>query len=107
MSFDNDFDDASLRANKGFLGTAGGSMIRVALLFGSGAVALALILTPIVEERSRDRVAFTNPGIDFTATGSVASRQSQGSYVIRRSVLQPDPEAVCIIRANGSRHGHC
>jgi hypothetical protein len=51
MSFDNDFDDASLRANKGFLGTAGGSMIRVALLFGSGAVALALILTPIVEER--------------------------------------------------------
>ena len=29
------------------------------------------------------------------------------TYTVRKSVLQPNPNAVCIIEADGSRHGDC
>ncbi|KFB08971.1 hypothetical protein [Nitratireductor basaltis] len=83
--------------------TARSGMLRAALLFGSAGVALALILTPIAERKSR---SYAFAGVDLMSTGTVA-KQRQGTYTIRRSVLQTHPDELCIIRANGSRSGVC
>jgi hypothetical protein len=85
-------------------------ILRVTLLFGSAAVALTLILVPIADKHARDRMfaSVQSPGIDMMSTGSIASRNGSGeSYTIRRSVLQADPKAVCIIRDSGVRSGSC
>ena len=84
------------------LSTAGMGMLRVALLFGSAAVALALILAPAADRYAKAHVV-GGDGIDYLATGSIAP---SGSYTIRRSVLQKSG-AVCIIRADGQRSGDC
>lgn len=84
-----------------WLGVAGTGMLRIALLFGSAAVALALILTPLAARHSRTNLVIG--GLDHTATGAIGDR---ASYTIRRSVLQ-DAGAVCIIRADGRRSGDC
>lgn len=80
--------------------------LRVALLFGSAAVAIALILGPIVDKGAGSVVA--NRGIsaelDRTATGSVSRN---GEYTIRRSVLQSSPASVCIIKSGGLQTGEC
>lgn len=89
--------------------------LRAALLFGSGAIALALIVTPILDRgtRARDAVVSLADTVDMTATGSVArpanpsAAQEAGRYTIRRSVLQASPTSICIIRDNGSRIGDC
>jgi hypothetical protein len=80
--------------------------IRVALLFGSAAVAFALILTPFVDRGAGSVVAARGVAaqLDQIATGSTAS---QGDYTVRRSVLQSSPQSVCVIRANGRRSGAC
>ena len=107
-------DDWELpRSSRGWdVGHAGMGALRIALLFGSAGVALALILTPIVEKQA-DRMAYSSypsgsypAGIDMMSTGTVGQR-STGSYVIRRSVLQPSPNSVCVIRQNGMRTGDC
>ena len=94
-------------------GGAGVGMLRAALLFGSAAIALALIVVPMLEGTEDSYLAQSYPGdvaypgdvgIDRTVTGSVTYK---GTYTIRRSVLQETPEAECIIRANGSRTGSC
>lgn len=86
--------------------TALGSL-HVALLFGAGAVALALVLTPIAESQTERLLYSSYPaGLDMMPTGTVGQR-STGSYTIRRSVLQPSPNSVCIIRDNGMRTGDC
>ncbi|MEM1378322.1 MAG: hypothetical protein AAGG69_13130 [Pseudomonadota bacterium] len=81
--------------------------LRVTMLFGGCAVALALLAVPLLQsDRSASFVNnITSPGIDYTATGTPANRGE--SYVIRRSVLQPSPQSSCIIRANGIRTGDC
>ena len=80
--------------------------LRVALLFGSAAVAFALILTPFVDRGAGSVVAARGVAaeLDQTATGSVST---SGQYKVRRSVLQSPESAVCIIRANGSQSGNC
>lgn len=83
--------------------------LSMALLFGSAAVAMALILTPLAENQI-ERMAFSGQpaGLDMMATGTVGVGQREvGSYTIRRSVLQPTPASVCIIRENGMRTGDC
>jgi hypothetical protein len=50
--------------------------------------------------------ASMSPGIDMMPTGTVGQRET-GSYIVRRSVLQPTPNSVCIIRGNGMRTGDC
>ncbi|NMG41162.1 hypothetical protein GRZ55_18120 [Chelativorans sp. ZYF759] len=87
--------------------TAGMSALRVTLLFGSAAVAMALILAPIADRHvtsGPSTQSAMNPGIDFMTTG--ATRQG-GTYTERRSVLQASPNSVCIIRDNGMRSGDC
>ena len=100
----------------GLMGEAGMGALRVTLLFGSAAVALALILTPIAETHTERLLYSSNPlGLDMMATGTVRSGAGVGpvgqrganAYTVRRSVLQPSPNSVCIIRNNGMRTGDC
>jgi len=102
----NGWDDSSTAWNRN-LGGAGMGALRVTLLFGSAAVAIALILAPMAERHTGTRQgpqSAMSPGIDFLTTGSVGYR---GTYTERRSVLQPTPQSVCVIRDNGMRSGDC
>jgi hypothetical protein len=94
----------------GFLGIAGSSAVRLALLFGSAAIALAFILTPIAENKII-RAAANQTGIDQIATGSTGSARralpATRNFVIRRSVLQNGKDDVCIINTDGVRTGTC
>lgn len=94
-------------SRSGMLGDVGMGALRVTLLFGSAAVALALILTPLAENHV-ERMAYSSytSRLDTMATGTVGPR-SNGTYTVRRSVLQPSPSSVCIIRSNGMRTGDC
>lgn len=110
MAFREEWESA--RQDRGnVLSGAGMGALRVALLFGSAAVALALIATPFIEGQA-ERIAYSSyssgypAGLDMMPTGTVGQRGS-GAYTIRRSVLQPSPNSVCIIRSNGMRTGDC
>jgi hypothetical protein len=86
---------------------AGGSILRIALLFGSVSIALAMIVTHLLDKNFSGNVTQTesaSSGLDF---GSTASIGEKGRYIIRKSVLQPDPNSVCIIRENGTYSGDC
>lgn len=86
------------------IGYAGmGVMLRIVLLFGSAAIAVALILTPILDRKTREASVYN---IDRIATGSV-NRGDGHIFTVRRSVLQPTPGSVCIIRGNGAKSGDC
>lgn len=107
MAYRDDRDEAEMSSATGAL--------RVALMFGAGAVALALLLTPLIEDQAdRMMLAASPAGLDMTVTGTVGGqrmpalgRRDGDSYVVRRSVLQPSPNSVCIIRGNGMRTGDC
>ncbi len=92
------------------LGVAGSGALRLSLLFGSAAIALTVILTPLAETQST-RVASSPTGLDQIATGSTPRVNrivpSGRIYTIRRSVLQSDINDVCIISGNGLRTGTC
>lgn len=83
------------------------SAVRVALLFGSAAVAVALLATPILDRNTRVRVSDLGhaSGLDMMSTGSTG--RSASSYVIRRSVLQSSPSAICVMHPDGRRSGDC
>lgn len=83
-------------------GSSPGGTVRLALIFGSVAVALGLVIAPLVEDGLMGKPGVG--GLDFISTGSISDDRS---YTIRRSVLQSRPDSVCIIRANGSRSGDC
>ena len=86
-------------------GGAGMGILRIALLFGSAAVALALILAPIAENQTRSYAGTKQAfDIDDIATGSVGKGNI---YTLRRSVLQSSPDAVCVIDGNGRQAGDC
>ncbi len=83
----------------------GWSPIHVALMFGAAAVAMALVLTPVFDRGTEGYLASAD-NVDRMTTGSTARRGTQ-VYTIRKSVLQPSPDSVCVIRSNGVRHGEC
>lgn len=94
-----------IRNDRGsLLSGAGTGVLRIALLFGSAAVALAMILVPIADNYTRPQFAGSGYGLDFTTTGSV---KSGSNFTIRKSVLQSSPTSVCIIRDTGLRSGDC
>lgn len=101
---DQDFDD--IHRSRSRLEAAGGGALRIALLFGSAAVALALVVSQILDNRMGSRMAQgdMSPGIDLMSTGSIGYN---GTYTIRKSVLQPTPTSVCVLRDNGTRSGDC
>lgn len=85
---------------------AGTGLLRAALLFGSVAVALTLLVVPMLDRGSQP--LYTDnavAGLDVMSTGSI--RPGTNTYTIRRSVLQPSPNSICVIRENGSRMGEC
>lgn len=105
MSLDDDWD--AIRPKRSLrVVDAGMGLLRITLLFGSAAIALALIAVPLLDNGdSRQQVARDGfIGLDTTTTGSI---HRSGTYTIRRSVLQPSPDSVCLIRANGRRSGDC
>ncbi|WP_412050207.1 MULTISPECIES: hypothetical protein [unclassified Hoeflea] len=82
--------------------------VRVALLFGTAAIAVATILTPIVADRTTtSRVAWSPSQYDNITTGSIQQRSSGSFYTVRKSILQDIPGAVCIIRTDGRTSGDC
>lgn len=104
MSLEKDWD--SIRPDRSFrAGETGMGVLRITLLFGSAAIALALLATPLLEKGASQQFASGGypAGIDMTSTGSIG----RSEYTVRRSVLQTSPEAVCIIRNNGRRSGDC
>jgi len=105
MSLERDWD--SVRPDRGFRAVdAGMGILRITLLFGSAAVALALIAAPFLDNQTRPQTARDGfaGGLDMTSTGSIGHRDT---YTLRRSVLQPFPSSICVIRNDGSRSGEC
>ena len=92
------------------IGVAGSGALRLALLFGSAAVALTIILTPVAEKQAI-KSARAQTGIDQIATGSTQTatrtKASTRQFVIRRSVLQSNNDDICIISSDGVRTGSC
>lgn len=104
--------DKEFEIDRPVTGFPGIGLLRPTLLFGTAAIALALMIVPMLDSgESRGiggSVAQNNPfpgNLDLTTTGSVGG--GGGAYVIRRSVLQASPDSVCVIRANGRRSGDC
>lgn len=83
------------------------SPVRVALLFGSAAIAFALIATAYLGDTGReDFASAVEPAsLDMMSTGSI--RPTTKTYTIRKSVLQDGPESVCVIQADGTATGDC
>ena len=102
MATEQDWNRPSAENDSAFAGGMGS--LRIALLFGSAAVALALLVVPFAERQAARSFAST-PQLDRMSTGSI--QQPGAAYTIRRSVLQTDPNSVCIIRSNGTRSGDC
>lgn len=105
MGLDNDWDGIRPQRQSRVV-DAGMGILRITLLFGSAAVALALIAAPILESKTREQFASDRfiGGLDTMSTGSIGQRNV---YTVRRSVLQASPSSVCLIRDNGSRSGEC
>lgn len=55
---------------------------------------------------AQDRIAIDGSRVDRTAVGSIRSA-SKRRYSVRRSVLNPDPQAACTIFTDGSYEGSC
>lgn len=105
----NDRDWAEIRPhNVSTVSEAGQGMLRITLLFGSFAIAVALFLAPIMDRVSSGglKTAGFYGNLDPTATGSVRNGATR-QYTVRRSVLQHSPSSTCIIHSNGVRTGDC
>ena len=104
MNVDGEWD--SMRSDRNWrVDQAGMGMLRIALLFGSAMVALALLLAPVLDQNRYALSDGTAAGLDLISTGSVKTTGAQ--YTIRRSVLQQSPTSICVIRTNGTRSGEC
>lgn len=102
-------DWAEIRPQAGStVSEAGQGMLRITLLFGSFAVAIALFLAPVLDRDNSSSLTASAiyGGIDRTATGTIR-RGGSNQYTIRRSVLQNDPASMCIIHSNGMQSGDC
>jgi len=88
-------------------GGTGVGILRITLLFGSAAVALALIVAPLADSQTRDYAADNGSasGLDDITTGSIG--KSGNVYTIHKSVLQSSRDAVCVIHQDGRREGDC
>jgi hypothetical protein len=80
--------------------------LNMALLFGTAAIALTLIVTPMLAPGKPDRMQASTMDYDNITTGSVPSGDGRTKrYTIRRSVLSENPDDVCIIGQDGSKVG--
>lgn len=101
MSFDNDYFSADHNEyTPGPLSKAGRCILRVVLLFGSAAVALALIIVPVLNDQA-NKVAAQSvlpDGLDRTTTASIKRVAPQ-----RKPAVRP----ICVIDVDGSHKGDC
>jgi hypothetical protein len=66
--------------------------VRAALLFGTAAIAVAAILTPIAADRtSSARIAWSPHQFDNITTGSIPKGSGSRVYTVRKSILQDAP----------------
>ena len=73
-------------------------VLNIALLFGMAAIALSLVLTPMLADKAdTKRLAFEQDKYDMMSTGSIGRSDGNKRYTIRRSVLQETPGSVCIV----------
>jgi hypothetical protein len=80
--------------------------LNMALLFGTAAIALTLIVTPMLAPDKAERMQASTMDYDNITTGSVPSHDGKTKrYTIRRSILQDDPGDVCIIENDGTKIG--
>ncbi|KQQ38669.1 MULTISPECIES: hypothetical protein [Rhizobium/Agrobacterium group] len=81
--------------------------LNIALLFGTAAVALALIVTPMLAGHDdQQRLATVKQDFDMITTGSIKPvEKGTKTYTIRRSVLQDTPGSVCIVQGYGANDG--
>jgi hypothetical protein len=85
--------------------------LNVALLFGTAAIALSLIVTPMLAKRGdQDRMAHVQQDFDMISTGSIKrdtdnTKEKNRHYTIRKSVLQETPGSVCIVQGYNSETG--
>lgn len=104
MTPDQDWSSISAESGNSIGGTG---TLRLAIVFGSVAIAFALFVAPLAERQAARQFANDPAGVDMMSTGSISRDGQKGNYTIRRSVLQTDPNAVCIIRPNGVQSGQC
>ncbi len=78
--------------------------LNIALLFGTAAIALSLIVTPMLANRDDGRrMAQIQQDFDLLTTGSIKpAEKGTKNYTIRRSVLQETPGAVCVVQGYSS-----
>lgn len=82
--------------------------LNLALLFGTAAIALTLVLTPMLSSKTDSRLIANSPvDYDMIQTGSIPDVKVKKSdrYTVRDSAVQPVPGAVCIIDGNGAKSG--
>lgn len=85
--------------------------LNIALLFGTAAIALSLIVTPMLASRTDSkRLAHISQDFDMISTGSIKRSDDNAieknkHYTIRRSVLQETPGSVCIVQGYSSETG--
>lgn len=105
---DEDFwNDVRIRRRASY-GSYKTGALNLALLFGMAAVALTLVLTPILAGKQDNRsLALVADDFDTLTTGSISQqpRERGKTYSIRRSVLQETPGSVCIVEGYGD--GNC
>ncbi|MEI4484489.1 MULTISPECIES: hypothetical protein [unclassified Phyllobacterium] len=107
MARKNDYIDDDLMMRTGGLSGAAGGILRITLLFGSAAVALALIIAPLANRSSQAVVDYSaGRSLDEIQTGSI-KKADPSTYTIRRSVLQSTPNSVCILKSDGTKTGDC
>lgn len=82
--------------------------VRVALLFGTVAVAMALLLPPLAGDFGPQRAMIHTAGtlVDPITTASIGVKRDSYSYTVRRSVLQ-EPGASCIVSGSRTAHNRC
>lgn len=81
--------------------------LNVALLFGTAAIALTLIVTPMLApDRSTGRMQASTIDYDNITTGSIQSDDGTTKrYTIRRSILQEHPGDACVVGEDESKDG--
>jgi len=103
---DDDFWKAVREKQQTSTGSSRTGALNIALLFGTAVVALTLILTPMLADKSKSSVFASAPSeFDTMMTGSIPKTENGKRYTIRRSVLQETPGSVCVVQGYGSGVG--
>lgn len=74
-------------------------VLNVTLLFGTAAIALSLILTPMLANKTQTttRLAPVPDNIDNILTGSIKRTEAGKTYTIRKSILNGDTDSSCLV----------